>query len=413
MAIAEELGMNRSDLSKLRQHFKMTDMVRDDTLSVREFSVMNQFENEAFASLIFSVFDFDQGGTVTFEEFVIGLWSSLTLEDTELMAFTFRLFDKDNSGSLSYHELVKMLNIVCGNEKKGLELAQSLLKRNGKNDDGIMSYEEFVGAVKRSALLLFPAFEMRNRLRDAVLGTSRWKVLTRKRHMLFPHMFLDDIVKCLKNKPEGYRFTRDGDGDGGSDDEVGLGDRNRAKESPSKQAHGQKPSTSKRIHDQGGHDGTGDSLGTGVASAPGSRPATSERERDQAQQQRPAPAKWHKDSSHRPSEDDANGAGKSPGARRRRVPRRRTFDAFEKQKQDDLADVMHHLTVEDFEDPSDPEGEDLFVSKGLGSPPTGLKTIKETRAKVKSSRQIDAKGSEAKVAVSRRRQQLRRDRSTL
>ncbi len=130
--IAAELGMSSADVYKLHKQFKKSDIVHDNNLSVREFAVMHRFDNDAFASLIFSVFDFDKSGVINFEEFVLGLWSSLTLSDADLMAFTFRLFDRDNSGYLSTRELVKMLSIVCGNDKKGRSWRNNSSKKTAK-----------------------------------------------------------------------------------------------------------------------------------------------------------------------------------------------------------------------------------------------------------------------------------------
>lgn len=292
IAIAGELGMSQIDLKNLYKQFYKADIIRDNNLSISEFAVMHRFENEAFASLLFSVFDFDNSGVVNFEEFVIALWTSLTLDDADLMGFTFRLFDKDNSGYLSNHELVKMLSIVCGKDAKGQELAQRFLKQSDKNDDGIVSYSEFVDMTKRSALLLFPAFEMRNKLRDTILGASRWKALAKRRQTLYPQMSLEDIMKVMKNKPTGYKPEQDRAEEYGELEESTQKMMNAQVEKVVKKKDGPRNSFDKGINRVAIEPSAG-------GSAPSTRTGTTESERDRSRERDRRPENWHEESTRR------------------------------------------------------------------------------------------------------------------
>ena len=178
VALCESLGYSRKDINRLWRHFIQADLTGNNVLCIREFCIMHQIFNRSFGKLVFAIFDYDNSGDITFEEFCVAAWNSFTLDDSALPMFAFRLFDKDNSGALSANELRKMLKIVCGKNEKTIEVANKYIKENDVNEDGLISASEFLAITKRSQLIMFPAFQMRDHMRHRILTYSRWQTLT-------------------------------------------------------------------------------------------------------------------------------------------------------------------------------------------------------------------------------------------
>ena len=107
-----ELGLTMPDVEALWQFFKKADLSGDKNLNVNELCVQHEVQNESFGRLLFSHFDHDGSGSLTFEEFCLCIWNVSTLDEAALPRFIFRLFDVDNSGSLSQDEVVKMIKVI-------------------------------------------------------------------------------------------------------------------------------------------------------------------------------------------------------------------------------------------------------------------------------------------------------------
>ena len=96
--IAKELGMRESDVHTLWGSFCEADVTGTGLLKLDDFLVTQKLDNQ-FGDLCFKVFDLDGSGFLSFEEFVIIMWNLLTLDDSSLPMFAFRIFDSDNSGA--------------------------------------------------------------------------------------------------------------------------------------------------------------------------------------------------------------------------------------------------------------------------------------------------------------------------
>jgi hypothetical protein len=68
------------------------------------------------------------------------------------------------------------------------------------NHDGLLSFDEFLTVVKQNPLLLSPAFEMRDNLRTATLGTRRWSQLADERTRKYGDKCITIILTTVTNK---------------------------------------------------------------------------------------------------------------------------------------------------------------------------------------------------------------------
>jgi Ca2+-binding EF-hand superfamily protein len=75
-------------------------------------NAISRINNKRFGKLIFQLFDKENKGEITFEEFLVTAFGALSLDDSSLTRFSFRLFDLDNSGQLSPNEIENLIHRV-------------------------------------------------------------------------------------------------------------------------------------------------------------------------------------------------------------------------------------------------------------------------------------------------------------
>lgn len=97
---------------------------------------------------MFDAVDIDNSGFIDYSEFVIASINEKTLLTNEKLQAAFRMFDKDNSGTISADEIKVVLS-----QSKGLSesAVQEIIKQVDENGDGIISFEEFTHMMKRLA----------------------------------------------------------------------------------------------------------------------------------------------------------------------------------------------------------------------------------------------------------------------
>lgn len=171
-----------------------------------EMNAVNNINNREFGRLVFLLFDLDRSGQINFEEFLVASYSALSLTDVNLSALTFRLFDTDGSGELSRDEMRTLLHVVCGSNKRSNDSAERAMAKYDTNNDGHISLEEFQDMIYRSKVIMFPAFEIRNKLRQKSLGLRRWSQLTYTRsvkHGDRPSFSIIALSKIRRKNMEG------------------------------------------------------------------------------------------------------------------------------------------------------------------------------------------------------------------
>ena len=188
--MCRELGLTQSDVNELWRYFHKADVTGDGTLNVAELCLQHEIQNESFGKLIFGLFDYDRNGYLTFEEFCLCIWNAMTLDDSLLPLFAFRVYDHDNSGTLNKAEVLSMLTAVCGNNEQSIQNAEKYFKENDRDRDGKISCAEFCNMTRNVQLILFPAFQLRDGFRKNVLGERAWQEKTRIRTLKYKEQYL-------------------------------------------------------------------------------------------------------------------------------------------------------------------------------------------------------------------------------
>jgi len=98
---------------------------------------------------LFRIFDRDNSGTIDFKEFVLATDITSSGEPEEKLRWTFRLYDKDCSGTIEMSEMVEVLETVyvmeglmSGNMAR--ERAKQIFDELDIDGDGTLTCDEFV-----------------------------------------------------------------------------------------------------------------------------------------------------------------------------------------------------------------------------------------------------------------------------
>ncbi len=197
---AGKLRIRRSDIDAIFRQFCKIDTDDSGLISVNEFVIMNKVQSQAFGEMCFRVLDKNNSGNLDFLEYMVSMWNYCSLGKDSLAQFTFQIFDTDDSEVLSLEELNEMLSMIWGFKKS--EKVESILRMLDKNKDGSVSQKEFIAMVRHTPILLFPAFEMQERLRGVCLGGSQWERMSAERYDNFGYSSVFEILGRLEEKKE-------------------------------------------------------------------------------------------------------------------------------------------------------------------------------------------------------------------
>jgi len=135
------------DRAALKDAFALFDTDNDGVITKEELgAVMGELGLQATPSQLedmINEIDLDGGGTVDLEEFI----KMMTVETKpanieQEMRNAFKVFDKDNSGTISADEIAQVM-ATFGQNLSEDEL-QFMIQEVDKNGDGTIDYEEFV-----------------------------------------------------------------------------------------------------------------------------------------------------------------------------------------------------------------------------------------------------------------------------
>jgi len=134
--------LTREETEKMESIFRAMDKNNDGMLSKEEIS---EGYEEHFGTAIddeeldrmFAAIDTDGNGTIDYSEFLMATMNEQQLMSKEKLKAAFKMFDKDNSGTISKDEIKEAL----GNLEE--ELVDKIVAEVDDNDDGEISFEEF------------------------------------------------------------------------------------------------------------------------------------------------------------------------------------------------------------------------------------------------------------------------------
>ena len=183
----EALGLKSREVSALFEVFKIIDKDSSGEISCREMLDHLGLEKTKFTKRVFSIMDEDGSGEIDFREFCVATWNYCTLGKGALILFGFDLYDNDSSGNIDIDEIELMLKEVYGKSLKTSSQAKHLMaaleKDYGNKNTAQCSVDkaQFSEFVRRNPGLLYPAFQLQQKLQSSMCGVGFWEDLAQTR----------------------------------------------------------------------------------------------------------------------------------------------------------------------------------------------------------------------------------------
>ena len=98
---------------------------------------------------MFEKIDLDGNGTIDYTEFVMATINEKNLVTNDRLLQAFKMFDKDNSGALSYDEIKEVL---CFDSQVDEASVQKIIEEVDENGNGEIEFDEFCNMMKKLSL---------------------------------------------------------------------------------------------------------------------------------------------------------------------------------------------------------------------------------------------------------------------
>jgi calcium-dependent protein kinase len=135
-------------LMEINKIFKLFDKDNDGQISLEEFhSALTNFNLKSDEiNLLFNSLDMDKNGSINYTEFISAyLPKQIYLKD-ELLAEAFAFFDKGNNGTISREDIISALKI--NGIVNSMEIEQ-LMRKIDKNEEDVIDKEKFLEIMKK------------------------------------------------------------------------------------------------------------------------------------------------------------------------------------------------------------------------------------------------------------------------
>jgi calcium-dependent protein kinase len=136
--------LSKEEKNELLELFQAFDKNGDGVLSREEIyegykSILGEVEAAKEVDRIMNEVDIDRSGTIDYNEFVMAATNRQNILNKEKLEATFKMFDKDGSGSISAEEIRSFL----GNSFTDQKSLNAIIKEVDENGDGEISLLEF------------------------------------------------------------------------------------------------------------------------------------------------------------------------------------------------------------------------------------------------------------------------------
>jgi len=166
MEMMEFFDLGPLDVQKLYQIFMRADEDQMGEISSTEFYNLLQLEPTVFGDYLFHLIDIDASGGLDFEEFVQSVMTYCNFGKEDILKFCFYMFDPKKTGYIEDKELKDLCTILAQGRPQMADFSrvETVLAKFDTNKDGRIEYSEFIQINSRFPAVLFPAFEMQDRL---------------------------------------------------------------------------------------------------------------------------------------------------------------------------------------------------------------------------------------------------------
>jgi len=141
--------MSKEDKNEMMEIFTSFDKNGDGVLTRDEIydgykNILGEVEATKEVDRIMKEADLDKSGAIDYNEFLIACSNRQKLLNKEKLEATFKMFDKDGSGSISANEIKDVLGNALGGDQKLLDQIVSEVDDNGDKEISLKEFKEMM-----------------------------------------------------------------------------------------------------------------------------------------------------------------------------------------------------------------------------------------------------------------------------
>ncbi|XP_026886721.2 Kv channel-interacting protein 4 isoform X4 [Electrophorus electricus] len=152
----------KKELQVLYRGFKNecpSGVVNEDTFKVIYSQFFPQGDSSMYAHFLFEAFDTNKNGSVSFEDFVIGLSIILRGTINDRLNWAFNLYDLNKDGCITKEEMLDIMKSIydmmgkytypCMQEDAPREHVEIFFQKMDRNNDGVVTIDEFIESCQK------------------------------------------------------------------------------------------------------------------------------------------------------------------------------------------------------------------------------------------------------------------------
>ncbi|XP_064602054.1 Kv channel-interacting protein 4-like isoform X7 [Liolophura sinensis] len=152
----------RKELQIMYRGFKQecpTGLVNEETFKEIYAQFFPQGDSSSYAHYVFNTFDHDRNGSISFEEFVMGLSVLARGSLQERLEWAFHLYDINGDGIITKEEMMDIVSAIYDmmgrftepqiDEGTARDHVNRVFQKMDMNKDGVISLDEFMDTCRR------------------------------------------------------------------------------------------------------------------------------------------------------------------------------------------------------------------------------------------------------------------------
>ncbi|XP_030626838.1 Kv channel-interacting protein 2 isoform X3 [Chanos chanos] len=160
--LQEQTKFTKKELQVLYRGFKNecpSGVVNEETFKHIYSQFFPQGDSSTYAHFLFEAFDTNKNGSVSFEDFVIGLSIILRGSINDRLSWAFNLYDLNKDGCITKEEMMDIMKSIydmmgkytypCMHEDAPREHVESFFQKMDRNKDGVVTIEEFIESCQK------------------------------------------------------------------------------------------------------------------------------------------------------------------------------------------------------------------------------------------------------------------------
>ncbi|KAK3096115.1 hypothetical protein FSP39_023390 [Pinctada imbricata] len=160
--LCKNTKFSKKELQIMYRGFKQecpTGIVSEETFKEIYAQFFPQGDSSAYAHYVFNTFDHDRNGSISFEEFVMGLSILSRGSLQERLQWTFSLYDINGDGFITKDEMLDIVTAIYEmmgrfsepiiDDTTAQEHVNTVFKKMDANNDGVITYDEFMETCRR------------------------------------------------------------------------------------------------------------------------------------------------------------------------------------------------------------------------------------------------------------------------